>query len=210
MPAPYPELHSALSVFMDRLDAELRTSGYAGVPVSMFLAGGLAVNYYCGSRYTGDIDASFSRRLLIPEDKGILEYIKRDGTKSLLYFDRNYNTAFALLHEKHEDDSIAWEGIGNERRLIQLRVLAPVDLAVSKIARFSNQDRRDIIDLATCTGFAYADLEARAHEALGNYIGNKTPLFTTLSLIERDLKRRCVPLPDSSNAKPSQPNPPCR
>lgn len=50
MPAPFPELTEALARFLDRLDAHIRGSGYAGEPIRMYLAGGLAVNYYCGSR----------------------------------------------------------------------------------------------------------------------------------------------------------------
>lgn len=38
MPAPYPELQSALALFLDRLDRELRESGFSGKPVQMYLA----------------------------------------------------------------------------------------------------------------------------------------------------------------------------
>ncbi|HEY9250810.1 MAG TPA: DUF6036 family nucleotidyltransferase [Rariglobus sp.] len=188
MPAPYPELQAALSVFLDRLDGELRGDGYAGEPVRMYLAGGLAVNYYCGTRYTGDIDASFSRRILLQDETLVLEYRKRDGSDALLYFDRNYNTAFALLHEDYEADSVEWAGIGNERRLVQLRVLAPLDLAVSKVARFSEQDRQDIRDLARVAGFTIDALRARAGEALRDFVGNRAPVMTSLDLLERDLR----------------------
>jgi hypothetical protein len=37
-----PELAAGLST--------LRESGYQGEPIAMYLAGGLAVNYYCGTR----------------------------------------------------------------------------------------------------------------------------------------------------------------
>jgi hypothetical protein len=188
MPAPFPELQAALGVFLDKLDSEIRGSGYAGEPIRMFLAGGLAVNYYCGSRYTGDIDASFSHRILLQDENLVWRYRKRDGTEALLYFDRNYNSALALLHEDYETDSIEWVGIGNENRLIQLRVLAPLDLAVSKIARFSAQDRQDIRDLARASGFGIIELRGRAKAALSYFVGNQDPIKTTLDLIERDLR----------------------
>ncbi len=198
MPAPYPELQSALAVFLDRLDRELRESGFSGKPVQMYLAGGLAVNYYCGTRYTGDIDASFSHRILLQDDQLVLEYRKRDGSSALLYFDRNYNASLALLHEDFETDSLEWEGIGNERRLVHLRVLAPLDVAVSKVARFSTQDRQDIRDLARVAGFGIEALRKRTGEALLNFIGNHTPIRTSLDLLERDLQELETRPPPSS------------
>jgi hypothetical protein len=186
MPAPYPELQSALSEFLDRLDAQLRLGAYAGEPIAMYLAGGLAVNYYCGTRYTGDIDASFSRRILIQDTDLVLQYRKRDGSDGLLYFDRNYNPLFGLLHEHYAADSLEWTGIGNERRLIQLRVLSPVDLAVSKVSRFSEQDRLDIRDVARATALDFSTLQARARQALLDYVGNPEPINSTLRILEAD------------------------
>jgi hypothetical protein len=68
--------------FLDALGASLRASGFTGEPVHMFLAGGLAVNFYCGSRYNGDIDASFSRRLLIREQDLAVTCLREDGREA--------------------------------------------------------------------------------------------------------------------------------
>lgn len=54
----HPELVSALRVIVDRIDASIPRT-YAE-PVAMFIAGGVAMNYYYGSRYTEEVDASFS------------------------------------------------------------------------------------------------------------------------------------------------------
>jgi hypothetical protein len=59
----------------------------------MYLAGGLAVNNYCGSRYTEDVDASFSHRLLLPYDEMVVDYLRSDYTASMIYLDQNYNRA---------------------------------------------------------------------------------------------------------------------
>lgn len=123
MPKPHPELASALSEMLDRIDAWLRTGGYAGSPVRMFLAGGMAVNYHCGSRYTEDVDATFSARLLLPAREMTVDYVRRDGTPALLYFDANYNDTFALMHPDYRGNALEWEGIGNEDRLVHLYVL---------------------------------------------------------------------------------------
>jgi hypothetical protein len=77
----FPELSAALRVILDRMDASLRAGGYSGDPVIMSLAGGLAVNYYCGTRYTEDVDASFSRRFVLPRDLSV-NYRRRDGSEA--------------------------------------------------------------------------------------------------------------------------------
>jgi hypothetical protein len=53
----FPELSQALSQLLDQMDASIRKGGYDGPRITMYLAGGMAVNFYCGSRYTEDVDA---------------------------------------------------------------------------------------------------------------------------------------------------------
>ena len=64
----FPALAAALGEMLDRMDVSLRAGGHAGPPVIMYLAGGVAVNFHCGTRYTEDVDASFSRRFVLPRD----------------------------------------------------------------------------------------------------------------------------------------------
>ncbi len=61
MPERHPSLTAALSEMLNRLDRHLRDGGYEGASVLMYLAGGMAVHFHCGSRYTDDVDASFPR-----------------------------------------------------------------------------------------------------------------------------------------------------
>ncbi len=178
----FPELTAALREMADRMDASLRASGFAGPALRMFVAGGIAVNYHCGTRYTEDVDASFSQRFVLPRELTI-NYRRADGTAAFIYFDHNYNTSFALLHEDFEENTLEWPGIGNEGRFVQLRVLAPLDLAVSKLARFSEQDREDIVALAREKHFSAGQLRRHVAEALQNYIGDKRPLSISLDLV---------------------------
>lgn len=182
----YPELVEALRAMLDRMDEALRSTGYSDDPIAMYIAGGVAVNYWCGTRYTADVDASFSRRFILPKDLTV-SYRTKDGSESFIFFDQNYNTSFALLHEQFEDDSIEWSGIGNERRLVQARVLSPIDLAVSKISRFSDQDREDIVALARETRFTPEELRQRASEALANYVGDVRTVRQSIDLICRQI-----------------------
>ena len=184
----FPELTAALREMLDRMDASLRASAYAGPPVIMYVAGGIAVNYHCGTRYTEDVDASFSHRFVLPRDLTI-NYRRRDGSEAFIYFDHNYNTSFALLHDGFEERAGEWAGVGNESRLLHLRVLAPLDLAVSKVARFSEQDQDDIVALADGEFFSSEQLRHHAIEAMRDYIGDKRPLLTSLDIISRRIDR---------------------
>lgn len=184
----HPELVAALRVIVDRIDASI-PQAYTGEPVEMFIAGGIAMNYYCGSRYTEDVDASFSKRLLLNFDELRVSYVRGDGSSSFLYLDPNYNTSFALIHEDFEDDSVEWTGIGNERRRIRVRVFSALDLAVSKIARFSDQDREDILSLVSAGLINQQQLRDRASESLRNFIGDDRPVRHTLDFICTEIAR---------------------
>lgn len=184
----HPELTRAMSALMDKLDAVLRASEYAGEPLQMYLARGMAVHYHCGTRYTEDVDASFSHRFLLPYRDLVVDYLREDHTRSSIYLDPTYNDTFALLHPDHRESSVAWDGIGNESRLIHLRVFCPVDLAVSKLSRFSPIDRQDIRDLAQHRYFTSPELQQRASEALDYYVGDTRWIHLNLSQISEEIE----------------------
>ncbi len=183
----HPELTIAMSTMMDRIDAILRESGYAGEPVGMYLAGGMAVHYHCGTRYTDDVDATFSRRLLLPHEELVISYFRETGEQSSIYLDPTYNDTFALLHPDHRESCVAWEGIGNERRLIHLLVFCPLDLAVSKLSRFSPNDRADIVALAQHRYFTSSQLKSRATQALDYYVGDTRWIHLNIAQISEEI-----------------------
>jgi hypothetical protein len=205
----FPELSEALSQLLDQMDASIRKGGYDGPPITMYLAGGMAVNFYCGTRYTEDVDAFYTHRVHVGSCE--VNYRHKDGNPSFLYLDNNYNPAFGLLHENHDRDAVEWTGIGNEKRKIHLYVLSPVDLAVTKISRYSPQDREDILALASAGLFSADQLRDRAIEALGDYIGDRAPVMMSIELICRQISAEKSPhfcreaespldLPDKSKA----------
>lgn len=184
----HPELVMALRVIVDRIEASI-PQAYAGEPVEMFIAGGIAMNYYCGSRYTEDVDASFSKRLLLNFDELRVAYVRSDGSSSFLYLDPNYNTSFALIHENFDVDAVVWSGITLEKSRLRVRVFSALDLAVSKIARFSDQDREDILSLASAGLIGDQQVRDRALEALRNFIGDDRPVRRTLDLVCGEIAR---------------------
>jgi hypothetical protein len=187
----FPELSEALSQLLDQMDASIRKGGYDGPPITMYLAGGMAVNFYCGTRYTEDVDAFYTHRVHVGPCE--VSYRHKDGNPSFLYLDNNYNPTFGLLHENHDRDAVEWTGIGNEKRKIHLYVLSPVDLAVTKISRYSTQDREDILALARAGLFSADQLRDRAMEALGDYIGDRAPVMTSIELMCRQITAEKTP-----------------
>jgi len=135
-------------------------------PLRIILAGGMAAHLYVGKRVTLAIDAEFCARVLIPQDL----VVEAEGIGPL-YFDTNYNPKFALMHEDCRADAIL---VDIDVPNIELRILAPVDLAVSKIARWADVDQEDIADLVRAGLATAAAIQQRAEAALIGYIGNLT------------------------------------
>lgn len=145
-------------------------------PLHVYLAGGMAVHLYIAHRVTTDVDAEFGSRVFIPSDL-IVEVTLEDGTRETVYFDTNYNSSFALMHEDYLEDAIALD-LGVEQ--IKLHVLSPLDLAVSKIARFADNDKEDIAELVRQGLTTADDIEQRATSALGGYVGGLAMLRLNL------------------------------
>jgi len=154
-------------------------------PITMYLAGGAAMHFYTGARMTDDVDAVFDRKLLIPSDL-VVVYPDSEGNARSVYFDANYNESYALLHEDAHQDAVnlPLQGIEGAR----IFVLRPVDLAVSKLARFSEIDRKDILRLAADGLVTANELRKRAEEALPGYVGNPDPVRTSVDLACRDIE----------------------
>lgn len=180
-PAADPQFVKAFSAIAARIAVSLAPAERAQLPVRMFLAGGAAVHLYTGARTTGDVDAVFSKRLLLPEDLDVT-YIDAKGQARLLYFDRQYNDTFGLMHEDAQDDSIAIPFLGVDPKLLDVRLLHPVDLAVSKLGRFEEHDQRDIESLARENLISVADVRQRAEEALGGYVGSSSGVRVSIEL----------------------------
>jgi len=150
----------------------------------MYVAGGAALHLYTGERVSRDIDATFSHRIALPENLEVA-YRDADGAARLLYFDRQYNDTLGLLHEDARDDSVPLALNGIDPGILDVRLLSALDLAVSKIGRFSSQDRDDIATLARHKLISSALLRRRAEDALGAYVGDTVRLQGSIELAVR-------------------------
>lgn len=173
---PVFHTHTALAEGLRELFKQLEQRLALGRSLNVYLAGGMAVHLYTAERVTTDVDAEFGGRVHLPNDL-MVEVMLEDGTPQVVYLDTNYNSSFALMHEDYLEDAIPVD-LGVDQ--IRVHVLSPVDLAVSKIARFADNDKEDIATLVRL-GLTSADaIEQRAKNALAGYIGGQAMLKLNL------------------------------
>jgi hypothetical protein len=181
---PDPAYLKAFATIMARLGRALESTTREA-PVKACVAGGAALHFYTGARISKDIDARVMARVLVDPADLQVAYKGPDGHARLLYFDTQYNDSFALLHADAYDDarSIALEGV--DPAVLDVRLLTPLDLAVSKLARFSDQDQEDIRALARARLIEANSLRRRANDALPDYVGNLLRIRTSIDIATR-------------------------
>jgi hypothetical protein len=187
-----PEFLAAFRELAGRIASTLTQVSKRALPIKMYVAGGAALHLYTGERLSNDIDASFSHRIALPEDLEV-SYVGPDGNAQLLFFDRQCNDTLGLLHEDAYDDSLPLQLDGIDAAVLDVRLLSPLDLAVSKLGRFSEQDRNDIIALAKLKLVESGRLCARAQSALAGYVGDIDRVQGSIEIacrILEDLEKR--------------------
>jgi hypothetical protein len=191
-PNARPEYIEAFREIVERITGTLSALPGRALPIKMYVAGGAALHMYTGERVSRDIDAAFSKRIALPDTLEVA-YRDADGAARLLYFDRQYSDTFALLHEDAYDDSVLLSLEGHDDRVLEVRLLSALDLAVSKLGRFSSQDRDDITALARRKLIESGALRLRAEQALSAYVGNTERVQGSIEIacrIVSDLERR--------------------
>jgi Nucleotidyltransferase of unknown function (DUF6036) len=172
---------AAFAELVGKIAQSLKGTPASALPIRMYVAGGAALQLHIGARVSEDIDATFSRRLVLSDDLSVA-YRDVDGQARVLYLDRNYNDSLGLLHENAYRDSLPITIPGVDSQLIEVRVLSPLDLAVSKLSRFSEQDRQDIEALAREGLISAKKLRSRAEAALAGYVGNLDIVKNTIDV----------------------------
>ena len=190
--AARPEFVTAFRELAGRIEQVLASTPKRNLPIKMFVAGGAAMHFYTGARVSEDVDAVFSRRIALPENLEVA-YRDADGAARLLYFDRQYNDTLGLLHEDAQADSLPLSIDGIDPKILDVRLLAPVDLAISKVGRFAEHDRGDITALAARGLLDARSFRKRAEEAAIAYVGDTARLQSTIEMACRliaDAQRR--------------------
>jgi Nucleotidyltransferase of unknown function (DUF6036) len=179
-PEARPEYVAALGELIARIASTLPTTRAAN-PLRMIIAGGAAMHLYTGVRVSKDVDAVFSHRIALPENLSVA-YRGADGRAQVLYFDYQYSDTLGLLHEDAHDDAVHMTLPGINAKVLDVRLLAPVDLAISKLSRFVEVDRGDIEALARKGLVKSRTLRHRAEEALSGAIGDLARLRGSIDI----------------------------
>ncbi|MEX0735403.1 MAG: DUF6036 family nucleotidyltransferase [Steroidobacteraceae bacterium] len=186
------EYIAAFRELVSRIERSLAGLPKRLLPIRMYVAGGAALHLYTGARVSRDIDAVFSRRVALPEDLQIA-YEDADGAARLLYFDRQFNETLTLMHEDALKDSKRLTLNGIDPKVLEVRLLSPLDLAVSKLGRLSSQDREDVATLARRRLIDSASLRRRAEAAVTAYVGDTERVRGSIALacrIVTDIEKR--------------------
>jgi len=181
---PDREYLRAFATIMSRIEKALGPKRPAR-PVVACVAGGAALHFYTGSRVSKDIDAKIMARVLLDPKDLQVAYRDADGHARLLYFDTQYNDTFALMHHDTYADALPIAVDGVDARRLEVKLLTPLDLAVSKLSRFSDQDQADIRALAREGLIDARQLQRRAEEALPDYVGNLDRVKTSIKIAGR-------------------------
>lgn len=175
------EYEKAFAQLVSRVQEALKGAQRGVFLIRMYVAGGAALHFHTGARVSEDVDAVFSKRVLLSEDIEV-SYRDPDGRARILYLDRNCNDTLGLMHEDAYEDSRPLAIAGVDRNLIEVRILSPLDLAVTKLARFTDQDREDVQLLARRGLINSGALRKRAEEALGGYVGDIASVRSSIDI----------------------------
>jgi len=181
----------ALAALLARIGAAIGELPKELRPVRMFIAGGAAMHCYTGARVSLDVDAVYSHRISLPQDLAVA-WRDADGKARYLYLDTQYNDTLGPLHEDAHADAVRLKLPGVVTRNLEPRLLAPNDLAISKLGRFSPVDRSDIEALAREGLLKVRVFRVRAQSALGGFVGNTERLAGTIDIACR-LIEACQP-----------------
>ncbi|MRW92007.1 hypothetical protein GJ699_18600 [Duganella sp. FT80W] len=146
--------------------------------VRAYLFGGCAVHMYVNSRLSVDIDAEFDYNLIHREDVLLalsrlrpIDFEHPGLGPFLLDLDPRFTTTLCPLHVDYQDRAVQLE-LG-QRNTVPLTVWlpSPLDLAISKLGRFSTVDIDDILLLLKQPGACWAEFERLAMESSQYYVG---------------------------------------
>ena len=172
MSAEYPHLYTERPIFHAARELIRQTESSMGgqleEPVRLIMTGGAAMALYSPTRSSEDVDAIFSHRIVLPEV--LVPYVDEHGQRCTLTWDRNYAPVIGLMHPDAEEDAIFVAQSPDKQ--FDILVLSPVDLAVSKLGRYADNDQRDIQELYTDRLITPQALETRAAAAMRYYVGN--------------------------------------
>lgn len=168
-------LSQAVFRFFNHLEADILESTSAPGSVKAYIFGGCALHIHTNARGSNDIDVEFnSAKWLTEKDivfrKQFVTY-QQEGVRRQVSLDQTFTPTLGPLHEDYQEDAIRLQRNQADSPL-WIYVVTPEDLAVSKLGRYSHQDREDILTLLRLKRMSPEAFQERATEAIKYYVGN--------------------------------------
>ena len=142
--------------------------------INAYIAGGGAMSFYDLARTTLDIDMEIDKRILIPR----IELTQSDmmlPNMQKLYIDGNFNPQFGMVSDDYMENAIPVDIFKYEKDnvvIIKPYIFSPIDMILSKLARWSPNDQNDVRLLIENNFVIKEELEDKMELALMGYIGN--------------------------------------
>ncbi|MEN7279373.1 DUF6036 family nucleotidyltransferase [Pseudomonas aeruginosa] len=159
--------------------------GQAPGTVKVFIFGGCGVHLLTHARGSDDIDAEVEAAKILRRDELVAvlvdpEFYEQGDDDLTVEFDPNYNTSLGPLHEDYRDRAIPIDGFSGAQPL-HVYVAAGVDLAISKLGRYTEQDKADIEALIDCGRVDVEEFVTLAKEAINYAVGNRSVMLSYLA-----------------------------
>jgi hypothetical protein len=186
-------LGQALISMFKSVEAELVLESAEPGAVKIIVFGGCAVHLYTNHRVSTDVDAEIYEAN-VPEALHLQTMLaeipeqfvdERTGRLMELNYDLQYNTSFGPIHEDYWGRSIPLIEFPVESPL-HVHIAAPIDIAISKLGRATDQDVGDIMMLLRAGFIVTTELRRLALQAIDVYVGNKEPPASVLTHILQD------------------------
>ncbi len=131
-------------------------------PINLYIAGGIAIYFHTASRVSKDVDAIIDGDIDIPRKLSVL-WLNENGEFEELEFDKNYSDTLGIVHEDYDKRAIHKFTIDSR---LKVHVLSSLDLVISKLARFVEQDQQNIRSIIINDLADKEELEILARDAI--------------------------------------------
>ncbi len=154
--------------------------------VKIYVFGGCALHILTNARGSADVDAEVkaSEKLLRDEIRAVYtapEDYEQNGLDLSVVFDQQFNNSLCPLHEDYEDRAIPLAD--HQASPMQVFIAHPIDLAISKLGRFTQRDQEDIHLLIGAGKLDLAEFDSLAREAIDYYPCDKGTVTSCLRLV---------------------------
>jgi hypothetical protein len=173
----YRDTPMAKAIFemFDNLADFLEDRGAKPGSCKAYIFGGCALHLHTNARGSSDLDIELEAMDRISPNELVLAldevfFDDPETGPSSIVFDPNFTPTLAPLHEDYQEDAI-WLNRNEEDSTIWVYLVQKVDLAISKLGRYGDQDIDDIHTLFD-HGLSIEEFKYRAEEARKYFPGN--------------------------------------